>query len=48
MPDQVGKNATPKGTNQFMRKGHTAGPYGNDPGVKAKGKASATPRELKP
>lgn len=48
MADQVGKNATHKGTNQFMRKGHTSGPYGNEPSVRAKGKAAATPRELKP
>lgn len=48
MADQVGKNATMKGTTQFMRKGHTAGPFGNDPAVKAKGKAGAPTRDLKP
>lgn len=37
-----------KGTNQFMRMGHTAGYLGNDPGKDAKGDAAARPRELKP
>lgn len=48
MADQVGKNATMKGTNQFKRRGQTAGPYGNDPGVQPKGKAAAPARDLKP
>lgn len=37
-----------RGTNQFERQGHTAGPYGNDPNVTAKGDAGKPPRELKP
>lgn len=48
MPDQVGKNATPKGTNQFMRKGQTAGGFGNDPAVQAKGGGRQAARDLKP
>lgn len=47
MADQVGKNASHKGTPQFKRKGQTAGPYGNDPAVRAKGKASSPSRDLK-
>ena len=35
-----------KGTNQFMRQGHTADIYGNDPSVDAK--VFKGPRELKP
>lgn len=37
-----------KGTNQFMRQGHTAGQYGNDPSTDAKGKAGQPAREIKP
>lgn len=38
-----------KGTNQFMRQGHTSGPaFGADPQITASGKAGATPKELKP
>lgn len=37
-----------KGTNQFMRMGHTAGCYGNDPAKDAKGEPAARARELKP
>lgn len=48
MADQVGKNATMKGTNQFMRKGHTSGAYGNQPAVQAKGQGRQTAQELKP
>lgn len=48
MADQVGKNATQKGTNQFMRKGHTAGAFGNDPAVQAKGRAAQVRNELTP
>lgn len=36
-----------KGTNQFMRQGHTAHIYGNDPAVDAKGNITKPPRELK-
>lgn len=37
-----------KGTNQFMRQGHTAGEFGQDPAVTASGKVAAPARELKP
>lgn len=37
-----------RGTGQFMRQGHTAHIYGNDPGVDAKGGITSPPRELKP
>lgn len=37
-----------KGTNQFQRQGHTAGPYGNEPSKDAKGQAGAPAKELKP
>ena len=37
-----------KGTNLFMRQGHTVGVYGNDPAVEAKGGISSPPAELKP
>lgn len=37
-----------KGTNQFMRMGHTASAYGNDPSKDAKGEVAGKPRELKP
>lgn len=46
--DQVGKNSSHKGTKQFKKKGQTAGPYGNDPTVRAKGKAGAPARDLQP
>lgn len=38
----------PKGTNQILRQGHTAGPYGNEPFYEAKGSAGEKPRDLKP
>lgn len=38
----------PKGTNQILRQGQTAGPYGNDPSYEAKGQAGDKPRDLKP
>lgn len=38
----------PRGTDKFERQGHTAGTYGNDPNVQAKGQAAKKPRELKP
>lgn len=37
-----------KGTGKFDRQGHTAGPYGNEPNMQAKGQAGDKPRELKP
>jgi hypothetical protein len=35
-----------KGTAQFMRQGHTASDFGNDPGYVKK--ANAKPKDLKP
>lgn len=37
-----------RGTGQFMRQGHTAHFYGNDPTVDARGTITSSPRELKP
>ena len=37
----------PKGSNQILRQGQTAGPYGNDPQYEAKGEAGEKPRDLK-
>ncbi len=37
-----------KGTNLFMRQGHTSGPFGNDPFVEAHGEAGDKPKDLKP
>lgn len=37
-----------KGTGQFMRQGHTASEYGNDPAVSATSRVAAAPRDLKP
>lgn len=38
-----------KGTNQFMRQGHTtADVYGTTINLEAKGKAGAKPKEVKP
>jgi hypothetical protein len=42
-----GEQLPRKGTNQFMRMGHTAHIYGNDPAVDAKGGITKPPRELK-
>jgi hypothetical protein len=36
-----------RGTGQFMRQGHTAHIYGNDPTVDARGSITSSPRELK-
>lgn len=38
---------SPKSTNKFMRQGHTAGPFGNEPNVTAQGQAGKPARELK-
>ena len=46
-PDRVGADATYGGTNQFKRKGHTAGAFGNDPAIKAKGAAAGNASDLK-
>lgn len=36
------------GTGKFVRQGQTAGPYGNNPSIEAKGEAGAPARDLKP
>lgn len=46
--DKVGKEQAKRGTDQFDRQGHTAGPYGNEPNIQPMGKAAQKPRELKP
>lgn len=38
----------PKGTNQILRQGQTAGPFGNDPAYEARGMAGEKARDLKP
>ena len=37
-----------RGTGQFMRQGHTAHIFGNDPSSDAKGGVTSSPKELKP
>jgi hypothetical protein len=37
-----------KGTDQIKRMGQTAGAYGNDPMVEARGEPGSKPRDLKP
>jgi hypothetical protein len=44
MPTPTGKRST----NQFMRQGHTAHVFGNDPAIDAKGGITAPPKEIKP
>lgn len=44
----MAENVPKKGTNQFMRQGHTDGPFGNNVTMDAKGQAGATPKEIKP
>lgn len=47
MADVVGKSTTLKNkTGKIQKQGHTAGPYGNDPNVMAKGVAGKAPRDL--
>lgn len=48
MAESVGNSQTRKGTNQFMRQGHTSGTYGNNPSIEAKGQAGQPAKELKP
>jgi len=36
------------GTGKFMRQGHTAGQYGNDPASTPRGPVGESPRDLKP
>lgn len=45
--ESVGNSMSRKGTNQFMRQGHTAGPFAQDPNVDPKGVVGSPPRELK-
>lgn len=43
----IGKDASHKSkTGKVEKQGHTAGPYGNDPSVQAKGVANNPPRDL--
>jgi hypothetical protein len=47
--ESVGNDMGKRGTNQFMRQGHTASnAYGNSPSTDAKGAAGASPKDLKP
>jgi len=47
--ESVGQASVKRGsTGQFMRQGHTAGQYGNDPNVTPMGVAGTEARELKP
>ena len=46
--DKVGADQGKRGTNQFMRQGHTDSIYGNSPSIDAKGSITAPPKELKP
>lgn len=49
MADTVGKDASLKRkTGKIQKQGHTAGPYGNEPNVSAKGVAGKAPRDLSP
>jgi hypothetical protein len=38
----------PKGTNQILRMGQTAGAFGNDPMAEGKGSAGEKARDLRP
>jgi len=46
--DKVGNDMGKRGTNQFMRQGHTSHIYGNAPTTDAKGSITAPPKDLKP
>lgn len=46
--ESVGDDMGKRGTNQFMRQGHTAHIYGNQPTTDAKGGITAPPKDLKP
>lgn len=45
--ESVGKDASHKGTNQFMRQGHTSHIYGNNPSTDAQGGITSPPKDLK-
>jgi hypothetical protein len=47
MAESVGKDTSHKGTNQFMRQGHTSGAYGNA-SKEASGAAGAAAKEQTP
>lgn len=36
-----------RGTDKFIRQGHTASTYGSEPNMEPKGQAGKAPRELK-
>ena len=46
--ESVGDDMQKRGTNQFMRQGHTSHIYGNSPSIDAKGSITAPPKDLKP
>jgi hypothetical protein len=46
--ESVGDDMAKRGTNQFMRQGHTAHIYGNQPSTDAKGSITSSPKDLKP
>lgn len=48
MADSVGKTVSSKGTDQFMRTGHTAGQFGNSPSVSGPADSKGSAKELKP
>lgn len=43
-----GESIPKKSTNQFMRQGQTAGPFGQEPTIDAKGQAGKPAKDLKP
>jgi hypothetical protein len=45
--EKVGDDMQKRGTNQFMRQGHTSHIYGNLPSVDAKGGITSPPKDLK-
>lgn len=46
--EKVGDDMQKRGTNQFMRQGHTSHIYGNTPTTDAKGGITSPPKDLKP
>jgi hypothetical protein len=45
--ESVGDSQPKRGTNQFMRQGHTSHIYGNNPSTDAQGGITSPPKELK-
>lgn len=46
--ESVGKNTSRKGTDKFMRQGHTESTYGSEINQTAKGQAGKPPKDLRP